>query len=464
MKIPLWAQEFYLKWGFYPIAGGKGSSKASKAEQTAAQQRQEAEQKAGTETQIAANEAERRLMEAGKTARSQMMTAGEPSAEETSRLNRYRSKALTPAETLMTESGPISQAVARRIQENVERPVGTYEAGSLMPEARAKVIENLRRPVGTYEAGSLMPEVRAKVLERVKTPGLDYERDLPAYTEGITNPLWRSLKARGIAPPSGSEGGGLGTQQFMKGAEPALAELRARAIAEDIARGTDFGGYEEAQKAENIAKSTALGGYEEAQKREDIGAGQQYGTEARGLQDFWTKLEDVLGEAIQERRYQAGMQGAEAEQLGVREGAQYGVKGAEAKGAGFTEAARINQEEVNARYARKREEATQLGRDIGTALMLVAAPFTGGATLAAVPAVQGMGGGGGGMASAGTSLAASLLSRKMPTAEISGMGKVPVAPPDYYKSPPAQVLRGKTMFPDESPASRILTRRTMGRG
>lgn len=416
MKIPKWAEEFKKKWGFYPIAGGNSSSKANKAEQTAAEQRQTAEQTAGLETQAAANEAERRLTEAGKTARGQMMAAGEPSAEETSRLNRYRSKALTPAETLMTESGPISQAVARRIQQNVERPVGTYEEGSLLPEARARV------------------------KERIVKPGLDYERDLPAYTEGVTNPLWRSLKARGIAPPPGSEGGGLGTQQFMKGAEPALAELRAKAISEDIDRGTAFGGYEEAQK------------------REDIGAGQQYGTEARGLQDLWTRLEDVLGEAIQGRRYEAGMEGASAEQLGVREGAPYGVKGAEAKGAGFTEAARINQEEVNTRYARKREEATQLGKDIGTALMLAAGPFTGGATLAAIPAVQGMGGGGGGAASAGTSLATSLLSRKMPTAEVGGMGTVPVAPKNYYQSKAAQIPTS------ESPANRILARRTMGRG
>lgn len=446
---------------------GKTSSKANKAEQTAAEQRQSAEQTAGLETQSAANEAERRLTEAGKTARGQMTAAGEPSAEETSRLNRYRSKALTPAETLMTESGPISQAVARRIQQNVERPVGTYEEGSLMPEARTRIKEGMARPVGTYEEGSLMPEVRARIRERVVNPGLDYERDLPAYAEGVSEPLWRSLKARGIAPPPGSEGGGLGTQQFMKGAEPALAELRARAIAEDIERGTAFGGYEEATRAENIERGAAFGGYEEAQKKEDIGAGQQYGTEARGLQDLWTRLEDVLGEAIQGRRYEAGIEGASAEQLGVREGAPYGVKGAEAKGAGFTEAARINQEEVNTRYARKREEASQLGKDIGTALMLAAAPFTGGATLAAIPAVQGMGGGGGGTASAGASLATSLLARRTPTAEVGGMGKVPVALPDYYRSKAAQIptpIRGKSMFSDESPSSRILAKRTMGRG
>lgn len=394
------------KDNFFGCRCGKSSSKANKAEQTAAQQRQEAEQKAGTETQIAANEAERRLMEAGKTARSQMMAAGEPSAEETGRLGRYKTKAITPGETLMTESGPISQAVARRIQERVERPVGTYEEGSLMPEARARI------------------------RERLEKPGLDYERDLPAYVEGIHQPLWRSLKARGIAPPPGSEGGGLGAQQYMKGAEPVLAELRAKAISEDIERGTAFGGYEEAQQAEDIAR------------------GEEYGKEARGLQDFWTQLEGILSEAIQERRYQAGLSGAEAEQLGIREGAQYGVKGAEAKGAGLTEAARINQEEVNTRYARKREEATQLGKNIGTALMLAAAPFTGGATLAAIPAVQGMGGGGGETTSAGASLASALLARRAPTqfAEVGGMGRVPVA---------------ETR---ETPYGRMLAKRSIGRG
>lgn len=308
IELWLWKHNFISIGNipYFPIGGGKSSSKSSKAEQTAAEQSVEAQRKAGEETKAAALEAERKLIEAGGIARGQMLAAAEPTAEETERRERYKAKALTPGETLMTQAGPISQAVARRIQ------------------------------------------------ERIDTPGLDYSRDLPAYTEGITAPLWRALKGRGIVPPPGAEGGGgLATQQYMKGAEPALAALRAEAISGDITRG------------------------------------ERYGTEARSLQQLYEQVENALAEAIRGRQFEAGIKGAEAAQLGTREGAPYGVTGAQAKGAGYTTAAQINQEEVQRRYDRARAEEKAIGdmvaQLITTAVTTAAAGGAGAAGAGTIP-------------------------------------------------------------------------------
>lgn len=255
-----------------------GSSKASKSEQSAAESRANAERAAADANLAAAKAAEQKLIQAGQTARSQMLETGKPTTEETGRLQRYTTKATAPAESLLTESGPISQAIAKRIQ------------------------------------------------ERSETPGLDYSTQSEAFAEGVSKPLWRALKQRGIAPPPGSEGGGLGTEQYMKGAAPALAELRSNAINQDITRG------------------------------------QQYGDTARSYQNIYTNLESALAEAIRNRAYESGMQGALAEQQGVSQGAPYGYQGTVARGTGMAEAERINQEEVQRRRDRQRAEQEAIGQ------------------------------------------------------------------------------------------------------
>lgn len=281
------------------------SSKQKKAEQTAAQQAAEANIRAGEEIRAASERAKQELIAQGKLTRQQMIEAGLPTPEESERLARARGKATTSAEALMTEAGPIAQAVARRIQERVDRP------------------------------------------------GLDYDTQSAAFTEGVTAPLWRTLKARGIVSPPGAEGGGgLTTQQYMKGAEPALAELRANAIAEDISRG------------------------------------QEYGEQGRTLQKFWAEMERLLGEALRNRQYESGIRGAEAEQLGVTGGAPYGVSGAEAAGRGRITAADINQAEVNKRYARQNEEKQRMGETIG---QILASVLSGGAAAGTGGAAAGMG-------------------------------------------------------------------------
>lgn len=263
-----------------------GSAKSSKAQQTAAQSAQDAERRAAEENYQAGLEARRMIMEAGKE-----------TPAETERLGRYTTAAKTPGETLLQQAGPISQAVARRIQERIDRP------------------------------------------------GLDYERNLPAYTEGITQPLWRSLKARGIAPPPGTEGGGLATQQYMKGAEPALAGLRAGQISEDITRG------------------------------------ERYGASAIELNKFYQELENTLAEAIRGRQIQT-----------TEEGAPYAVRGTQLKGQGMTAAETINQAEVQSRYAKKDAEKEQIGK---MAAMIALGAISGGAGSAG-GGMSAMGGGKGG--------------------------------------------------------------------
>lgn len=148
-----------------------------------------AEEQAAGQREIAQTEGQV-IKAAGVKAGETITAAGQPTAEELARQERYRTKATTPGETLLTQAGPISMAVARRIQ------------------------------------------------ERVETPGMDYD---PATTMEVLGPeLWRGLKARGIAPRPGSEPG-LGGQQYMKGALPYLAQLREGAISRDISRGAEYG-------------------------------------------------------------------------------------------------------------------------------------------------------------------------------------------------------------------------------
>lgn len=261
-------------------------SKSREEKQAEAQENLAREQFAAAERErTAAREAERRITEVGR-----------PTAAETARLGRYQERAVTPAETLMTQAGPISQAVARRIQ------------------------------------------------ERVETPGLEYQRDLPAYEAGVTQPLWRALKARGIAPPPGVEGGGLGTQQYMKGAEPALALLRAKQIGLDISRG------------------------------------QEYGAEAREYKGWYEKLEDMLSEALRKRQI-----------AGVTKGVSYGVAGEEAYGERM-----IGGRETEVSYAAERAERQRQKRQQEAEMIgeLVAMLATGGAAAPAVAARRMAGGGG----------------------------------------------------------------------
>lgn len=236
------------------------SRRAQEQEDITRQQREQTERQAGERERQAALESQKRLTEAGQA-----------KPEETERLSRYKEKALTPGETLLTQQGPIAQALAKRIQ------------------------------------------------ERVETPGLDYQRDLPAYEAGVTEPLWRALKQRGIAPPPGSEGGGLGTQQYMKGAEPALAFLRSGAITQDISRG------------------------------------QEYGREARGAQGRYEDLESMLAEAIRGRQF-----GAETG------AAPYSLTAEERRSRGERTAAGIAQEyksgEARRREAEQKERADRIER------------------------------------------------------------------------------------------------------
>lgn len=279
-----------------------GSSKKEKSAKNAEEERIRAEQDAAKAAQAANEKAKAEVLAGGEKAAGDITLAGQPKQEETERLARYKSKATTPGETLLQEAGPISQAVARRIQ------------------------------------------------ERVETPGLDYTRDLPAYAEGVTTPLWRALKSRGIAPQPGTEGG-LGTQQFMKGAEPALAELRGRAVSEDIARG------------------------------------QGYGEEARAEQDWWTQIEASLADLIRGRQSEAETLAPQVRYGSVSEGAPYGVSGTTAYGAGMTEAARIKSESAQRAWEKKQEQLKDYGRyaaELASVLMGTNKPQYGGGKTANV--------------------------------------------------------------------------------
>jgi hypothetical protein len=232
------------------------SSKAEKKQTSAADELANQQKLGGQAVNVASQEAKSNIEKVGKT-----------TPEETARLQRYSTKATTPAESLMTEAGPISQAVAQRI------------------------------------------------LERAQNPGMDYDENSSAFAEGVGAPLWASLKSRGIASPAGAEGGGgLGTQQYMKGAAPALAQLRTNQIGTDIAQ------------AEN------------------------YGLNAQSLQDFYTNLENTLSDVLRNRQVQT-----------VETAAPYGVSGIAAEKQGYIDAAATDQAATQARAAKKDAEATAMG-------------------------------------------------------------------------------------------------------
>ncbi len=133
------------------------------------------------------------IQAAAATQAQQNITAvGQPTAAETTRQAGYTAKANAPAESLMTQAGPISQAVASRIQ------------------------------------------------ERVSNPGMDY--DVSSINKSIGNPIWAGLKARGIAAqPGDTTGGGLGTEQYMQQMVPYLAAGKEAQVNTDISRGQDYG-------------------------------------------------------------------------------------------------------------------------------------------------------------------------------------------------------------------------------
>jgi len=217
------------------VIGGYSAHQSNKLAKSA---KGSAEYEARLQREIAQQQGEE-IKEAGKKAAGQITTAGQSTPEEQARLSRYKGKATTPAEQLMTEAGPISQAVARRVQ------------------------------------------------ERVDQPGMDYDVNSADFEKSVGTPVWASLKARGITPaPGDTTGGGLGTTQYMKSVVPYLASLRSGQINTDIARG------------------------------------QEYGTQAQNLQNYYTDLENQLGEAIRSRLYESGIKAAGAEQTGITAGGQ----------------------------------------------------------------------------------------------------------------------------------------------
>ncbi len=262
-----------------------GGTKKKKAAKSAEEARIRAESEAAAAAEAAAQAAERKLIASGETAAGEITAAGQPKAEETERLARYKEKAVTPGETLLTQTGPIAQALAKRVQ------------------------------------------------ERIDQPGLDYQRDLPAYTAGVTEPLWRSLKARGIAAPPGAEAG-LGGQQYMKGAEPALAALRAGAISEDIGRG------------------------------------ERYGEVARGYQGSYEELEGILADLIRGRQFDAETLAPQVKMRGVETGAPYGPSGVAAGSAYRVESARTTE----ATRKEQLEESQAFGKMLGERLVAVVLP------------------------------------------------------------------------------------------
>jgi len=257
----------------------------SRQQEKSAKSAQEAQEAALAQQQQTAQTQGQEIKAAGREAAEKITAAGKPTEEESARQARYKGKALTPGEELMTQAGPISQAVARRIQANVERPAGTYEEGSLMPA------------------------VREQIEKRVKTPGLDFDTSSADFERAVGEPVWRALKARGIAPPPGSEGGGLGTQQYMKQVVPYLTEQRQAQVNKDIEAGN------------------LMAQYEDALSRGDINAANNYANQAREMQQYYEGVENVLSEAIRQRLYESGIASAEAEQRGVEGGASTIVSG-----------------------------------------------------------------------------------------------------------------------------------------
>jgi hypothetical protein len=219
------------------IAGASAGTAAYSARQARKQAKgaQEEQDRLAAEERKRAGQAGLSITAAGEKAAGEITAAGQPTAEEIARRERYAGKAATPGETLMTQAGPISQAVARRVQERVEQP------------------------------------------------GMEFDVNAPAYAEQIGAPLWRGLKARGIAPRPGTEGG-LGTSQFMKSALPAMATLRAEQVGRDITRG------------------------------------EEYGAEARKEEQYYGGVENILAEAIRSRLYESGIVAAKAKQAGVTGG------------------------------------------------------------------------------------------------------------------------------------------------
>lgn len=276
--------------------GGK-TKKAEQQADVARQQEEQAQRNAAALQAEAARKAQQEIIASGNTVRQNLTEAAQSTGEETSRLSRYQGKAGTPGETLMTQTGPIAQAVARRVQ------------------------------------------------ERVETPGLDYERNLPAYVESVSNPVWRALKARGIVPPPGTEGG-LATQQAIVEIEPALAQLRTGQISSDISRG------------------------------------QQYTDEARQTQSYYEDLEQGLANLLAERTSSASQRGAELKYQADTGAAPYTTSAAAAEAQGILGPAQSISAYKQSQAQQAAESQAKTGKTIGTLL---------GTALMAIPGMQPVG-------------------------------------------------------------------------
>lgn len=237
--------------------------------------------------QEAADKAASEQRAAGQAANKQITEAGKPSQTELNYQGMYDKKAMQAPETTMQEGGPIAQALSQRI------------------------------------------------LERTKTPGLDFDMNSAAIGENIGKPLWASLKARGIAAPPGSEGGGLGSQQYFQGAIPQMAQLRANAAGTDISNATNYG---------NIANA---------------------------LQQYFTTGGTNLANLLRNRQLQAAIPGAQAQQSGTNLGSQ----------------TQLSQAQLQAQ--RQYQDQQNLMSGLGTlgidAAAIGLAPFTAGASLLAIP-------------------------------------------------------------------------------
>lgn len=215
----------------------------------------------------------------GVKARTDIIKAGQASPEEKQLQTRYMTKMNQTPESLLTEAGPVSQAVAQRIQ------------------------------------------------ERVNNPGMDY--DVSSINTAIGNPIWAGLKARGITAPAGSEGGGLGTEQYMQQMVPYLAEGRQNQINTDITRG------------------------------------QTYGQSALTQSNLQTSLADAISQALSNRNLQA-----------TETGVPYEVSGA-------NKAAEINQNYYDTKFQEQQAQNEAIGKMVAMALVGAA---TGGIGAAAIPA------------------------------------------------------------------------------
>ena len=243
------------------------TAKQKKEKNSAADQLEQAQKEAGQS-----------LYETGQSAKQSMLDVGKQTPEEKTRMERLTTATTQPAETLTTQAGPISQALAQRI------------------------------------------------LDRTNQPGLDYDTQSADFIKGVSDPLWRNLKSRGIVPAPGALGGGLASQQFLKEAAPSLAELRTNQINSDLARA------------------------------------QEYQTTALNNQNQQATLLEALDSAIRNRDIEA-----------TRIAQDYGIAGTQAQGSGNIGSAQTNQEYINNKQLSANNQWGAFGETVGKYLGTVEA-------------------------------------------------------------------------------------------